>query len=105
MPDHPNDEVTVLVTLDLPSLSRAARLGGLPIALDENPMDDANTSLETLRHYAKRGIISAIHESFDRLYPAYYPDDVHDALDLSWSTSGNNLGYRWGQVWRGTAKW
>ena len=28
MSDHPNDAVTVLVTLDLPALCRAARLGG-----------------------------------------------------------------------------
>lgn len=105
MSDHLHDAVTVLVTLDLPSLCRAARLGGLPIALDENPMEDTETSLEIVRHYAKRGILASIHESFDRAYPAHYPDDVRDAPETAWTLGGADIDYRWGHIWRRTAQW
>jgi hypothetical protein len=101
MSDHPNDAVTVLVTLDLSALCRAARLGGLPIALDEQPLDDPNGSLELLRLFARRGILAAIDDSFDRHYPPHYPDDVSGEF---WQTSGSATG-GFAHVWRGRAKW
>ncbi len=101
MSDHPNDTVTVLITLDLSALCRAARLGGLPIALDENPLADANGSLALLRLFAKRGILAAIDESFDRLYPPHYPDD---ASHLDWQTKGSATG-SFTSIWWGKAQW
>lgn len=99
MSDHPYDAVTLLVTLDMPSLCRAARLGGLPIALDEQPLDEPNGSLELLRLFARRGILAAIHDSFDRHYPTYYPDDVEVGHN-----SGSATGH-FSHIWRGRAKW
>ena len=101
MSDHPNDAVTVLVTLDLPALCRAARLGGLPIALDEQPLDDPNGSLELLRLFARRGILAAIDDSFDRHYPPHYPEDV---MPDSFQTGGSATG-SFTHIWRGRAKW
>ncbi len=101
MSDHPDNDVSVLVTLDQATLCRAARLGGLPIALDDNPIDDPETSIEVMRHFAKRGIAHAIHDSFDRLYPPHYPADFEDIQNIG----GTDVGYQWGHVWRGTAKW
>lgn len=96
MSDHPYDAVTLLVTLDMPTLCRAARLGGLPIALDEHPLDGPDGSTELLRLFARRGILAAIDESFDRHYPPHYPEDV---MPEFWQTGGS------AHVWRGRAKW
>lgn len=101
MSDHRNDAVTVLVTLDLPALCRAVRLGGLPIALDEQPLDGPNGSLELLRLFARRGIIAAIDDSFDRHYPPHYPEDVTTEFS---QTSGSATG-SFTHIWRGRAKW
>ena len=101
MSDHLNDAVTVLVTLDISALRRAARLGGLPIALDEHPIDDANGEMELLRLFAKRGIAAAIDESFDRNYPPRYPEDVSGEFwQISDSAAGSFM-----HIWRGQAKW
>lgn len=101
MSDHPNDAVTVQVTLDMSALCRAARLGGLPIALDERPLDDANGSFELLRFFAMRGILVAIDDSFDRHYPPHYPEDVpSEFLQTSGTAAGGFV-----HISRGRAKW
>lgn len=76
MPDHQDDTATVLITLDMSALCHAARLGGLPIALDEQPIDDSDGSLKLIKLFAGRGILAAIDDSFDRHYPLHYPEDV-----------------------------
>lgn len=101
MSDHLNDAVTVLVTLDMPALCRAARLGGLPITLDEHPLDDEKSTVELLRFFAKRGICKAIYAQFEHEYPMHYPDDVEFS---DWQTSGSTTG-AFSNVWRGKAKW
>ncbi len=101
MADHLNNAVRLFLDLDPASLSRAARLGGLPIGLDESLIDDPETSLEVVCHFAKLGIELAIYESFDRLYPLHYPDDITDIESLE----RDSVGYCWGHVWRGTPKW
>lgn len=101
MSDHSNDVVSVLITLDMPALCRAARLGGLPITIDEHPLDDTNGSLELLRLFARRGVKTAIDDSFDRHYPAHYPEDVDQDV---FQTGGSARGY-FARIWRGTAKW
>jgi len=101
MSDHPNDTVTVLVTLDMAALCRAARLGGMPIALDEQPVDESDASVELLRLFARRGILTAIDDSFDRHYPLRYPEDVDPDF---WQAGGTATGRFW-PAWRGKATW
>jgi hypothetical protein len=101
MTDHTHDDVTLVVTLDVSALCRAARLGGLPIALDEQPMDEGDATLELIKFFARRGILTAIDDSFDRHSPAHYPEDVEDEL---WQTSGPATG-GFAHVWRGTVTW
>ncbi|MEQ8399679.1 MAG: hypothetical protein RIB53_17215 [Roseitalea porphyridii] len=78
---HP-ESITLSITLDPSTFFRAARLGGLPITLDGRPIDDIDTSMQVIALFAHRGITAAIQESFDRAWPAHYPEDCDDrALD------------------------
>lgn len=104
--DHPENTVTVRVTLDQSTLCRAARLGGLPIALDEKLIEKADGSMELVQFFAKRGITHAIHDSFDRLYPSHYPDDLtEETSEQPWSMEANNCSYQWDAQWTGTVTW
>jgi len=64
------------IELDLPTLYRAARLGGLPIALDDTAIRETDGSMDLVRFFARRGITNAIHGLFDLRYPPRYPDDL-----------------------------
>ncbi|HAT86936.1 MAG TPA: hypothetical protein DCS30_13925 [Rhizobiales bacterium] len=105
MSDHPENTVTMSVTLDQATLCRAARLGGLAIALDEAPTDQTDSSLEQVCQFAKLGITHAIHDSFDRLYPPHYPDDVRDAAPRFLSMEIDNLDYQFLTPWKGKVTW
>lgn len=104
MTDHTNDTITLMVTLDMSDFCRAARLGGLPIALDEQPIDDPDLSDELVRFFAKRGICSAIHDSFDRMYPQHYPDDLEPSF---WKMNADPIPVTggFGYCWRGEVSW
>ncbi|MEP3198205.1 MAG: hypothetical protein ABJO57_10070 [Lentilitoribacter sp.] len=92
----------LLLTLSNAELCRAARLAGYPIALDERPIDEADLSDELLRYFAKKGIINAIHEQFERDYPTRYPEDV----DIqNWQTNSAQATGVFSNIWRGKASW
>ncbi|MCV6576793.1 MAG: hypothetical protein OIF58_13765 [Cohaesibacter sp.] len=105
MSDHPETTVTMSVTLDQATLCRAARLGGLAIALDEAPIDKTDNSFEQVCQFAVRGITHAIHDSFDRLYPPYYPDDVREAAPKFWSMGTDTINYQFLAPWKGKVTW
>lgn len=96
------DQTRLLVTLTSDELCRAARLGGYPIALDEQPLDDEEATMELLRFFAKRGITNAIHKQFEHEFPTRYPDDV-DVFD--WQTSSDQVTSAFSNIWRGKAQW
>ena len=98
MTDLPVDTTPVLLVLNIHDLCRAARLGGLPFALDAQPLDDAILNDELVRFFAKRGIISAIHDCFDRHYPPHYPDDI----DASFWQQNSAI---FTQNWKGKVSW
>lgn len=104
MIDHTTDTITLMVTLETSELCRAARLGGLPIALDEQLIDDPDLSDELVRFFAKRGICSAIHDSFDRAYPQHYPDDLEPSF---WQANPDPIPIEGGfdHIWRGKVSW
>lgn len=69
---------TITLELDLSDLIKAARLGGLDIALYG---DVTSHDLPRLTMHAESGIRRAIEECFDRAYPSRYPDDWMDDHD------------------------
>lgn len=101
MTDHATQTVTLMVTLDTIELSHAARLGGLPMGLDDHLIDDPDLSLELVRHCARRGIVAAIHDSFARAYPPHYPDDIEPEF---WSMRDDATA-RFLNIWTGAASW
>lgn len=92
---------TLMLTLEPSTLNRAARLGGLPIALDERLIDDETLNDELVRFFAKRGIETAIHEGFERLYPPRYPEDCEVEYGGTRGTANADVA----SIWRGQASW
>ncbi|MFN3169153.1 MAG: hypothetical protein ACE37E_00495 [Hyphomicrobiales bacterium] len=99
MTDHLTDTTALTVALNASDLTRAARLGGLPMPLKDTLADDPDLSIELVRLFAKRGITHAIRDSFNRAYPARYPEDVPPTI---WEVE-SEIAYVCEQVRRGTA--
>lgn len=104
MTHHAFDTTTLILSLTSSELSRAARLGGLPMALDEQDINDPATSIELVRFFAKRGIKTALHETYERQFPARYPEDVDPSY---WQANPEPLPIdgRLNHGWRGKVSW
>lgn len=101
MTDQSNDTTTLVVPMTNSEICQAACLGGLPIPLKDTLSDDPDLSIELVRLFAKRGIAHAIADSFNRAYPARYPEDVPPTI---WEVE-SEIAYVCEQVRRGTASW
>jgi hypothetical protein len=94
--------VTLSVTLSNSELLRAARLGGLVVALNDFEAFDVSDHAALIAH-AELGMAFAIHDSFERMFPTRYPEDV-DWASEGWGYSAKITGY-FCKIWRGKVTW
>lgn len=104
MTTHVFDTTTLILSLRSSELARAARLGGLPLALDEREINDPETSIELVRFFAKRGMKAALHEAYERQFPARYPEDIESSF---WQANPDPLPVdgRFRSGWKGKVSW
>lgn len=101
---HAFKTTTLILSLSQIELEQAARLGGLPNALDNQDGYDPDTGLELTRFVAKRGIAKAIKEAHERHFPARYPEDVEPNFWAVKSAPQPITG-QFGHIWKGKVSW